>query len=320
MSHRITVGQEGFLVGYRPPEHPTNSFGALSPTSSLGRRVWQLTANTSGNVCVLQYADNAKVGEAVVVTWPTVGDVTYAWNGAQGRYDTTNAAVASLLSANVGLGLDLVIGQVSVAGDQLNDCILAATGGPTVPDGLLAYYRANGATSANRVDAEGEFLAAQGFGTGDLGDRWYAYLGSLGYTGSLNDRLLAFWCGATPPTPPGGSEQFQFDIETGPESEYGYATINAGGPYGTLTPGSFLGYTVHRILANNDTKLVVLALGAMGNVQIPGVTQVRMTIFGGSPSILTFAAGIYSIVDTGLADLIVGLEGSPAQPLTLETL
>lgn len=38
------------------------------------------------------------------------------------------------------------------------------------------------------------YFAAFGFTTGDLNDRYYAYLGSLGYTGSLEDRIKA-WCG-----------------------------------------------------------------------------------------------------------------------------
>lgn len=47
---------------------------------------------------------------------------------------------------------------------HLNDAILAKTGGPTVADGLLAYYRANGATSLQKNDAEREFLLANGAG------------------------------------------------------------------------------------------------------------------------------------------------------------
>jgi hypothetical protein len=38
-----------------------------------------------------------------------------------------------------------------------------------------------------------QFLTAQGCSTGTLDDRWDALLVSLGYTGSLQDKLYAFW-------------------------------------------------------------------------------------------------------------------------------
>jgi hypothetical protein len=47
---------------------------------------------------------------------------------------------------------------------HINDGYLASTGGPTVSDGKLAYYLANGATSLNVNDAEREFLLANGAG------------------------------------------------------------------------------------------------------------------------------------------------------------
>lgn len=46
----------------------------------------------------------------------------------------------------------------------LDDAILAATGGPTVTDGLLAYYKAGGATSNDLDDAERQWLLANGAG------------------------------------------------------------------------------------------------------------------------------------------------------------
>lgn len=47
---------------------------------------------------------------------------------------------------------------------HLNDAILAKTGGPTVQQGMLAYYLANGATSLQLNDAEREYLLANGAG------------------------------------------------------------------------------------------------------------------------------------------------------------
>jgi len=43
------------------------------------------------------------------------------------------------------------------------------------------------------ADLHDQFLTAQGFTTGTLDDRWDALLVSLGYTGSLQDKLYEFW-------------------------------------------------------------------------------------------------------------------------------
>ena len=77
----------------------------------------------------------------------------------------------------------------------LNDAILAATGGPTVNDGLRAWF---GATSAETLnDAELRWLKSRpGVTTTTINDAWMQYLGALGYTGTLNDRLLQYWVAA----------------------------------------------------------------------------------------------------------------------------
>jgi hypothetical protein len=73
----------------------------------------------------------------------------------------------------------------------LNDEILRATGGPTVNDGLLAYYQTNGATSDDLQDAEREFLIAAGaLGAGSNQDLW---LDLLPGATSLQDRQLVYW-------------------------------------------------------------------------------------------------------------------------------
>ncbi len=77
---------------------------------------------------------------------------------------------------------------------QLNDCILAATGGTQISDSLLAYYQLNGATSGVLHDAEYEFLIARGVAASQLNDMWFSYLTGKAYTGSLNDMLYQFWC------------------------------------------------------------------------------------------------------------------------------
>lgn len=75
----------------------------------------------------------------------------------------------------------------------LDDAILATTGGPTVPDGLLAYYQANGATSNSLQDAEREWLAIGTTNEGTNQDMWFAFLRQSGYEGALPDMLLEFW-------------------------------------------------------------------------------------------------------------------------------
>lgn len=62
-------------------------------------------------------------------------------------------------------------------------------------DRLLKYYKANGATSNNIQDAEVQFLKAQASVTvkKQINDMWKQYLLALGYTGTLQDMLYAFW-------------------------------------------------------------------------------------------------------------------------------
>lgn len=57
----------------------------------------------------------------------------------------------------------------------------------------LKWLQANGATSHQLNDARREFLRAQGINASNINDGFYELLGDLGYTGSLSDRMLAFW-------------------------------------------------------------------------------------------------------------------------------
>lgn len=79
---------------------------------------------------------------------------------------------------------------------QINDAIRAATGNTTVNDGLLAFYKANGAVSNDLQDAEREFLIAVKplIVKGSLQDMWYEYftVDKL-YTGALDDMRLVYW-------------------------------------------------------------------------------------------------------------------------------
>lgn len=82
----------------------------------------------------------------------------------------------------------------------LNDEILRVTGGPTVNDGLLAYYRAvTGVPGGTLNDQERGYLiveniltpaSAAGFSNNDL---WMRLIDPLPGDGTLNDRQLLYW-------------------------------------------------------------------------------------------------------------------------------
>ena len=58
---------------------------------------------------------------------------------------------------------------------------------------LLQYYKANGATSNSLQDAESQFLILKGYTLGTNTDKWYAYLRSLSFTGTVTDMLFDYW-------------------------------------------------------------------------------------------------------------------------------
>lgn len=96
-----------------------------------------------------------------------------------------------------------VAGPIVVLFNSMMDAILGTTGGPTINDGLLAFYLANGATSANLADAEREFLVARGVSTSHRADMWYEFLtglGSMSLTGNVNDMKLDWWSNGAPLT------------------------------------------------------------------------------------------------------------------------
>ena len=62
-----------------------------------------------------------------------------------------------------------------------------------INDMTLAWLQDGGATSPQITDAWVEWLAIQGFTTGDRNTDWFAYLRSQTHTGALNDMELQFW-------------------------------------------------------------------------------------------------------------------------------
>ena len=79
----------------------------------------------------------------------------------------------------------------------VNDEILRATGGPTVPDGLRAWYLSHGASSGTLQDMERQFLLALYVGGTEemtIADLWRGFLIQSGYiTGTLQDKQLQYW-------------------------------------------------------------------------------------------------------------------------------
>lgn len=81
----------------------------------------------------------------------------------------------------------------------LNDEILRVTGGPTVPDGLKAFYLSRGAVGTNVNDQEVAYLRTRaGVTYGPRGDMWMQYLSGKGYVGTVNDMQLQWWTANAP--------------------------------------------------------------------------------------------------------------------------
>lgn len=69
-------------------------------------------------------------------------------------------------------------------------------------DMLLQFLHDGGATSPAVPDAWEQYLALKGYpvtGKYQRSDAWFEYLGSLGYTGNMNDREMLFWSNITFP-------------------------------------------------------------------------------------------------------------------------
>ena len=73
----------------------------------------------------------------------------------------------------------------------INDEILRVTGGPTINDGLSAFF---GRTDSEALpDAEYRYLQELGATATQRNDMWFEVLRAAGYTGALNDMLFQFW-------------------------------------------------------------------------------------------------------------------------------
>jgi hypothetical protein len=89
----------------------------------------------------------------------------------------------------------LVISMRMGVGTTANNTVSLNVSNPRLYD----YKAIQNKPYASLADAWHAFLAQEvPAATGHWNDDWFAYLGSLGFTGSLNDRELAFWNGLIP--------------------------------------------------------------------------------------------------------------------------
>jgi hypothetical protein len=192
----------------------------------------------------------------------------------------------------------------------LNDFIVTSTGGPTVNDGLLSYFKAGGATATNLADAERQWLKIQSpVAEGSNQDLWVQYLSqNLGFEGTLNDMLLQFWrgdasvgvkyLGTITPGTSGGSER-------------GFLTA----AWGSLNPTLVESKLVYKFSADQNGSLVQLRVGAAGNEQVTGgATIVYCGLPGNISSALVWNAGSlrYETQNVNWYFILQSLLGTPS--------
>ncbi len=109
------------------------------------------------------------------------------------------------VSLNLNLILEDTIFNARISGStlvlaQINDNILSVTGGSSVTDGLITFYKANGATSNSIKDAAYEFLIARGATDNAVVDMWIEFLtGVAGITpGTIRDMKAQWWAAGAP--------------------------------------------------------------------------------------------------------------------------
>lgn len=83
---------------------------------------------------------------------------------------------------------------------QINDNILAVTGGSSVTDGMMAFLALHGATSDAIKDATHEFLLARGVPDSSSTDMWRTFLGGVGgiTPSTVKDMKAQWWALGAP--------------------------------------------------------------------------------------------------------------------------
>lgn len=181
---------------------------------------------------------------------------------------------------------------------NINDCIHAALGPGQINDLLLQYYLDNGATTPQINDAAYEFLIAQGATPGHLADMWYEFLRGRGYEGARNDMLKEFWCVDGGVLDSCMNWEYCLHVEFSEGTSWGYDT---GTGVGIIVPGLFEGEIIYRLTGDSGAGPCVIAFGAAGLLQIPGVLTIYVQ-FNGFPGVHAFdwVSTQYEIVNAAL--------------------
>ena len=186
---------------------------------------------------------------------------------------------------------------------QLNDVKFAALGVAGHSGAINDRYRAwliagiTGGAPANAAsipDLERAYLAQRNFWAANgnlrqLNDAWFAYLGSLGHTGSLNERWLSFWAAT------GGAQQWTIG-EDG--IIRGFSVSRS---IGALVPQEVEGVTINSIEALNTNIVQLIAAS-----DLFGTNGVEFTVAGiGVYQLNRSAPGTYIATDAALHGLLV---------------
>jgi hypothetical protein len=153
----------------------TSTVGGFA-TSGTTQKI--LESTLAGSQATLSQASGT-----VNASYLTIKDINATGGATWNAYVTNNN-----INAGNNVGWDFYLPVNSIY-DSLR--LRGYTG--TVTDMLLQYYKANGATSNSLQDAESEFLILKGFTFGSNTDKWFAYLRSLSFTGTVTDMLFNYW-------------------------------------------------------------------------------------------------------------------------------
>lgn len=169
----------------------------------------------------------------------------------------------------------------------LNDDILRATGGPTIPDGLRSFYAARGGSAVAAViagggglaDIERAYFGAIVGATGPINDLMYAACGLYGYTGSLNDRLQQLWAAY-----PAGGAIWNAGLLPSPPSiwvnETSAMTIATGvSAWNDLSPN---GFNLTQAVTGQQPARILAGLNGMRTVRSDGVDDYLSSNFAGA--------------------------------------
>jgi hypothetical protein len=159
------------------PASTTTTVSAFSVSGTSGNQI-TLNSSTPGTRATLSDASSVNS-----VSFCDIQDIN-ATGGAIWNSFTKNGNV------NSGNNLNWTFNSIS---NSIYDSLRLRGYTGTVTDMLLQYYKANGATSNSLQDAESEFLILKGFTFGSNTDKWFSYLRSLNFTGTVTDMLFNYW-------------------------------------------------------------------------------------------------------------------------------